>query len=42
VLDHGHKKVFGGHTEGTSMFLPDLCVFSPGDLLGLLTFTVYQ
>jgi hypothetical protein len=29
VLDHGHKKVFGDHTEGTSMFLSILCIFSP-------------
>jgi hypothetical protein len=42
VLDHGHKIVFGDHTEGTSTFLPILCVFSPGDLLGLLAYAVYQ
>jgi hypothetical protein len=27
VLDHGHKIVFGGHTEGTSMFFYQSCVY---------------
>jgi hypothetical protein len=41
VLDHGHKKVFGGHMEGTSMFLPILCVFSPGQYVHVACMDCY-